>query len=72
MIVRVRVGSRLCMLVTRVRLRLQKLFRVFFEFRQTVLAAEIIGLSVVDVASRCAIGLNVHAANWIDHVLSLP
>jgi hypothetical protein len=48
--------------------RFQKLFGVFFKFRQAVLAAEIIGLASVNVTARSAIGLHVHAANWINHL----
>ena len=55
--------GRVCMPVTMRgvfrRRRLQELLGVFFEFRQTVLAAEIIYLAVVLVASRSACGSTV-------------
>jgi hypothetical protein len=71
-IVRVGVGSRVCVLMTRVRLRLQKPFRIFFEFRQAVMAAEKISFSVVLILSRSRARLHFHAANWINHIFSLP
>ena len=45
---------------------------IFFEFRQAMLAAEKISLPVVIVFSCSRARLYVHAANWINHVLSLP
>ena len=40
---------------------------VSFEFSQAMLAAEIISLSVVDVASRSALGLHGHPADGVSH-----
>src|SRR3990172_5285727 len=49
---------------------LEALLGVLFKFYQTVRAAKIIGLAVVDVTSRSAIGLHIHAANRINHLVS--
>ena len=46
----------------------QKLLGVFFKFRQAVTAAEVIGLAAMNVTARSAIGLHIHAADWIDHL----
>src|SRR6266581_8433259 len=63
--------GRVCMPVTMrgvFRRRLEKFLRVFFKFRQAVLAAEIISLIVVNVTARRIVGLHVHPADRISHV----
>jgi hypothetical protein len=50
---------------------LEEFFSIFFEFRQTMLAAKIISLPVMRVLSRSRARLYIHAANWINHLLSL-
>jgi hypothetical protein len=47
----------------------QKFCGFVSEFRQAVLAAEIIGLAVVRVTSRGPFWLDVHTTNWISHIV---
>ena len=54
-----------------VRFLLDELLRVRFKYRQTMLAAEIIDLTVVLIARCRRVRLNLHATGWIDHS-SLP
>ena len=64
--------GRVCMLVTMSgvfhRRRLQELLGIFFKLRQTVLAAEIIGLIVVNVAIRRMFGIHVQSTDRVSHV----
>jgi hypothetical protein len=46
---------------------LQKLLRVFFELRETVMTAKIIALPVVNMLPCGFARLHFHAANRIDH-----
>jgi hypothetical protein len=48
--------------------RFQEFVRVFFEFRQTVLAAEVISLPLVGATSSRLLRLYNHAADWISHI----
>ena len=50
---------------------LQELLRIFFELRQTVLAAKIIGFPVVNVFPGSVAWLHFHTANRINHGLFL-
>ena len=52
------------------RRRLQEFFRVCFELRQTVMAAKIIALPVVNMTSGGFARLHLHAANRIDHYVT--
>jgi hypothetical protein len=56
----------------RMRLLLEEFLRVFFEFREAVMTAEKISLAVMNMASRGRVRVHFHAADWINHVLSLP
>ena len=49
------------------RRRLQELLRIFLKLRETVMAAKIMGLPVVNVLPRGVTRLHFHAANWINH-----
>jgi hypothetical protein len=66
-----RVRGRLHMIVMLTRLRLEKLFWIFFELCKTVLAAKKISLPVIDVASGGVRRLHFHATDRVDHILIL-
>jgi len=65
------IGTYMCMLVMLIGLRLEEFLGIFFEFRQAVMAAEIVGLPVVLVLPRSRARLDGHAADWIDHLTPL-
>jgi hypothetical protein len=55
----------------RVGLGIQELLRMFFEFRQAVLAANQVRLAAVLVFSRSRARFDGHAADWINRLTPL-
>ena len=59
------------MLGMRIGLKFEEFRRVLLELRQAVMAAKEISFAVVDVFPCSRAWLDIHAADWINHVLKL-